>query len=238
MLDRCIPDEFTVMCLDGEKDHSPGEIRKTIENYFYGRGYKDEVEAFRLFGVIQRDHVAFSFRNARGCGFTLCELAGGYTVSDARKAIACFLQMMDAGILGLSSNAPYHINVVGMAQYAKAGEMALCLLPLRYYLYIPLLAAMQERCEQWMLSLEEEVKKYWRRSWPPELEGDHIDVGEIISLLEKLKGIGQLPQDWSGNYLSRKDFEVDDMGVLLRKRMLFIEKQKKLKDDYVKYTKL
>lgn len=89
-----------------------------------------------------------------------------------------------------------------------------------------------------MLSLEEEVKKYWRRSWPPELEGDHIDVGEIISLLEKLKGIGQLPQDWSGNYLSRKDFEVDDMGVLLRKRMLFIEKQKKLKDDYVKYTKL
>jgi len=238
MLDRCIPDEFTVICLDGEKDHSPGEIRKNFEIYFYGRGYSDEVEAFQLFGVIRRDHVAFSFRNARGCGFTLCELASGYTESDARMAMACFLQMMDAGILGLSSYAPYNINVVGMAQYAKAGEMALCLLPLRYYLYIPLLAAMQERCEQWMLSLEEEVKKYWRRSWPPELEGDQIDVGEIISLLEKLKRIGQFPQDWNGNYLSRKDFETDDMGELFGKRLQFIEKQKKLKYDYVKYAKL
>ena len=82
------------------------------------------------------------------------------------------------------------------------------------------------------------MKKYWRRSWPPELEGDQIDVGEIISLLEKLKRIGQFPQDWNGNYLSRKDFETDDMGELFGKRLQFIEKQKKLKYDYVKYAKL
>ena len=66
-----------------------------------------------------------------------------------------FLQMMDAGGTTVSSYAPNNVNVVGFAQYTKAGEQSLMILPLRLYDYIPMLDRIEYEARHRLLDKKE-----------------------------------------------------------------------------------
>jgi hypothetical protein len=231
LFQRDIPESFKVLDVsDSSSPSSMRDIRTRLEDYLYQRGYEEEKEAIALSQTFDLGVSNRAKRKARGCCFMLVELNQGYTQQDVEDSMAYFLQMMDAGVLGLSSYAPDNVRVVGMAQYAKAGEMALYIRPLQYYKYMPLLANMQYECEQWGRPLQAEVKKYWER-FSSTL---NIEEREIQDLLDTLAEIRQTPKDWEGNYLFRIDADanIKDETEAAEWKMGYINEQSKLLERY------
>lgn len=196
---------FSVFEGDGKEVSTDGqmEIVDALEKYFYGQGRREEIEAYELSGKPYFESSRRSRRIARGCCFLLNEVADNYSVEQAKYMIAYFLQMMDAGVLSLSSYAPSQIRVVGFAQFAKAGEQSLLLDILKHFEYIPVLAKIQSYCEYERLYIWQVLREY---SFSPVCDLSRDVTEELEDLVQSLEEMGQKPADWNKNYL----FKIDD----------------------------
>lgn len=201
------------------------KIRKRTEEYFYNQGSMEEKKAYEL---TQMSYIPFrqrGQRNARGCGFTLTELNQGYSKTESKYCMAYFLQMIDAGVGGLSSYAPNRVQVVGYSQFVKAGEQSLQIEILRNYKWIPLLSRMQLECDKRMRKLTDEVREYGTfKGWTQNI------IDSLIDFTDKLAGMGQTPRDWDGNYIGKLDGEREYLLQLVDQRSL-------LRNDYVDYAR-
>lgn len=231
LLQECLSEDSWISQL-GSEDFLKGNICSNIEKYFYERASREEKEAVELSRELYYPTPRRTHRNARGCCFVMRELFEHYTEDEVKLGTAYFLQMMDAGVLSLSSYAPSNVEVVGFAQFAKGGEMSLSLKPLEFYKYIPLLAKMQWVSRQTGRSLEEEVNGYWENISRKGIQYKEKD--EVLEFLEKLKQMGQTPQDWDGDYLCKIDLsqEVGEERNGWKEKRQYLEEQYQLVIDY------
>ena len=214
-------------------------IRRKVERYFYVRGSEEEREAH----VISRKPYAYererTARKARGCGFLFWELNDGYRELEAKYCIAYFLQMMDAGVVCLSSYAPNEINVVGLAQFAKTGEQSLVSEPLRFYEWIPMLAKIEDDCGENPEEFYEELEKYGLRA---QSGLDERKLREIENFVKRIYYMGQRIQDWNSwsmSYLYKLEYNLPDMqdASHYKKMSKFLDLQIKHLSDYMEYKR-
>ena len=104
--------EHFIMELDSSeaKDENieKATIRDKMEKYFYQNAIIEETSAFELTQISYVPTKRRSMRRVRGCGFTLAALAelnGCCSKSEMNYLLAYFLQMIDAGVLAISSYA-------------------------------------------------------------------------------------------------------------------------------------
>lgn len=208
-------------------------IVKREESFFYEKGRRDEQQAYEASRYLYIPDVWRLDRFVRGACFDLRQLFDGYSRQEFAYGMAYFLQMMDAGILSLSSYASQNIRVVGYAQFLKAGEKSLFLLPLEFYIYIPMLTAMQYRGEQLKGGMKGEIARF-RESGYSDIEKGQWD--DIIDFVETLQGIGQTPADWDEDFLSKKDFSLEEGDSEISKLAAFVNKQIEYRKKYIEYT--
>lgn len=211
------------------------QIKEKFENYFYLRASKEEISAFELSKKRYYPTPKRSERVVRGCGFVLNELCTGFTEIEARYAMAYFLQMMDAGILAVSSFSANHITVVGFSQFAKAGEQSLLIVPLRMYELLPMLEWVQKSCEAYGRGVREELLGYSQSEYC-DLSLKQID--DSISFLEGIAAMGQTAEDWDGNYLEKKELVQKNGESKISSVIDFLNKQSQHVRNYEAYTKL
>lgn len=207
---RVISDEREVLSLSADdKEVDEWKIVDQLEDYFYQQGYNEEKEAYQMSIRPYLGDAKWSKRVARGCCFILSELSEHYNLAMGKYMVAYFLQMMDAGVLSLSSYPPSRHIVVGYAQYAKAGEQSLLLEPLKKFEYIPLLATIQRHCEYEGKDFIQEIREYAVSS---ECDVPLPLMADLDDFVQALEEIGQQPADWYENYL----FRIDDQYHIQR----------------------
>lgn len=194
-------------------------IKGRVEDYFYEQGYREEQSAVALSNEFFYPREKGAERRVRGVCFALQELLYGLSVKQMEYCIAFVLQLADAGAISLSSYAPKNMLVVGFAQFAKAGEQALLLYPLKVYDYMPMLAAFQRKCRQQDWDMKEKLgsllhSRYWVS---PEGKDPDTEERELVGFLDTIEKINQMPEDWNGNYLARKCSNVRE-GIECRER--------------------
>jgi len=208
------------------------KIKEKNENYFYDNGIQDEKVAYKLSLNPYYPSKQRSCRFTKGCMFVLRELNDGYTEQEANYSIAFFLQMMDVGIMVLSSCAPNYVTVVGIAQYVKIGEQSLAIMPLRLYEWISLIAKIQRYCRWWGKDFKDEIREYGQSS-QCDIESEVID--RIIDFEDKLSQMGQNAEEWDKNPLDKIEFDVAEGKSLKMTQFEFMELQlthRKKYDDY------
>lgn len=235
-------DEHSILEIDAIDDSFVLEeqaIKQTLEDYFYKEGVHEEHSAYELSLIAYVPSQRRSIRNVRGCCFTLADLNKGYNESEMKYCLAYFLQMMDAGVLALSSYASKNTKVVGFAQFAKAGEQSLQIYPLRMYEYIPLLNQIEKKCDLNMLDYKDELEEYFNSL---ECDFSEREKHDIRHFLLTIMSIGQLPSDWNANYLMKIDFDIEDdkrknrvhyLIRFLKRQMEHVEKYKDYSNEEV-----
>lgn len=208
-------------------------IREDLEDYFYDNAIMEEISAFELTQISYVPTKRRSMRRVRGCGFTLDTLNDCYTKSEMDYSMAYFLQMMDAGVLAISSYASRETKVVGFAQFAKAGEQSLQIYPLRFYEYMPLLIKIYRRCVLNRLDFIEEIVRFFSSKYC-KVEFQRRD--EILDFVKRMLSVGQTPLDWSGNYLVKIDLgDEQDERTRVKSLLWFRGKQGLHVDSYEEY---
>lgn len=238
ILEKYISDErYIVQLREGNTEELSRErirqIVKREESFFYEKGRRDEQQAYELSRYLYVPDIWRVDRFVRGVCFDLRQLFEGYSRQEFVYGMAYFLQMMDAGILSLSSYASQNIRVVGYAQFLKAGEQSLFLLPMEHYSYVPMLTAMQRRGEQLKGGLKGEIARF--------RESGYSNIGEeqwndIMDFVETLQGIGQTPEDWDEDFLRKKDFSLEEGDSTISKLKAFVNEQIEYRKKYMEYT--
>ena len=116
-----------------------------------------------------------------------------YKVSDVVQEIKDYLyllQMSDTGI----------VEIVN--QKIDVKEMALLIMPLRYYKYLPMLDEVWDFCELSKISCDEVISKICD-SYPEEFLG--ISAEALMGFMKLLLKINQEPKEYMSNYSSRID---------------------------------
>lgn len=189
------------------------EIKLRVEDYFYEKGCADEEAAYRLKNNLYLQSDRRSIRRARGVCFTMADLNRGYTEQKSRYCVAYFLQMMDAGGTTVSSYAPNNVHVVGLAQYTKAGEQSLMILPLRLYDYIPMLDRIEYEARHRLMDKKFVAWKFMNE-YPEHYPSG--TQGQILEFLDRLERMGSLVDDWDVNYIDKVEWEEE--GKKVRKK--------------------
>lgn len=204
-----------------------------LEDYFYEQACGDEIEAYQAsresFPAARKRTV----RNLNNCVTTIRTLGKGKSYKQLDYIMAYFLQMMDAGILALSSYASSDINVVGYSQFEKAGEQSLFIYSIRYNLYFPLLYNIEAHCQYTNRRIEEEMDAYFS-SEICKIEGPIQK--KLKDFIVHLRKMGQLPSDWRINYIYKvqNDNPVNDQFQATVSR---IKKQNQYVENYMEYLK-
>jgi hypothetical protein len=155
-----------------------------------------------------------------------------------KDGIRYFLQMMDAGIIAISSYASNNMNVAGFAQFAKNGEQSLLIKPLKMYEYMPMLDLMWRKCIQWGWKIKEELTNFYNSQYWGERTGDE-ELENIKDFIANLQELGQEPADWCGNFMERiPKIENDDDGNPVNKRSKIISNQYSRLAGYLQYLSL
>ena len=210
-------------------------IKDKLERHFYRKAEEEERAAYELRQQQYRMLMQCSERKVRGCGFVLGELNDGYGEKQLNYSMAYFLQMMDAGILSISSFASNRIRVVGMAQFVKAGEQSLLLYPLEMDEYMPLLVEMQHRSEMYGKDLEKEIERY---SHSLQCDISQQEIRKIVEFVKRIEYIGGTPMDWEGNFLAKKQLQEEENDEKLSKILQYLSKQYEHLEQYRKYIRL
>lgn len=240
ILESSIPDDkYVVECSQGDEREISSEqkrkIRRRSEDYFYNKGKGEEISALELSKLPYFETAQRSVRDVRGCSFILRQLSEGYNEAEMDYFFAHFLQMMDAGILTLSSYAPNDMKVVGFAQFAKAGEQSLVVKPLRIYSYIQMLSKMQKECERLQKDIVQELLEYART---PRSGLTEDSVSKIKDFLKDIKEMEQKPQDWRGNFYMNLEQEEDvDQPLSLKELLQYYAVEEELLGNYEQYVK-
>lgn len=173
------------------------------EDHFWNRGYEAEMMAHEYTGKL---YLSGRKRGQQPMVTVEDELRYLFkypTQEQLRVGIICFLQMMDAGIVGVTSNAPIDKVDFGYAQYVKYGEQALLHATIELYEYIPVLVMIQQKCNLMKTDIKQELVLF-EQSGLLEQEELEFDRDRIMEYLDKLETMGQHVRDWSGNFYRRK----------------------------------
>lgn len=214
-------------------DEEKRKIKYRLEDYFYHIAYEDEKEACILSERPYYHTDERSKRNARGCGFLLREVNSGYTELQAAYSFAYFLQMMDAGVLSLSSYAYRKVKVVGFSQFAKPGEQSLLLMPLRMYEWLPLISQVQRYCEWCGRKFSDEMYEYGN-SKECDINSTLL-IEEIVKFVDDLSVIRQEADEWIGYYINKIEVDISEGETLRTARFHFTEKQLAHVKKYAEY---
>ena len=210
-----------------------------LEEYWYQVALQEEKKARLALRKPYHEALDYSRRKVYGCGFTLEELFDESSEDNVEWGLVYFLQMMDAGMIGVSSYSAKYMNVVGFSQFVKAGEMSLLIYPMRMMEYIPLLVVIQHFCQNVSWDWQEEVKKYCRSPY------SQMDIGEVEKVsdfVEKLADGLQYPDEWDICYDDRVEYAVADATEReneirqLGKQMRLALKSKKHLSNFEKYV--
>ena len=213
--DKLVPKRNSfIKCRNFSDNVSEKKIRQRLEDEFYKSGWDEEREACLFFRnpIFSREN-RFQ-RKTKECavviGQMIDELELGYT--NIKKLFGYFMQMMDTGVLAISSNPGQNCVVSGLSQFVKTGELALLILELRYYKYLWMLDEVDEFCEQYGVDAEYILEKIIMNN--PESfiksNSERITAAELADVLKKLHDIDQRPKDWLSNYVSRLDVSKSD----------------------------
>ena len=175
------------------------DLFRGLQDYFYDQGYLEEQEALAYNGL-DESLFGLSHKTVRGCCFVLRDQLRDVGLVDVHYGIAYFLQLMDAGVLSLSSLTVRDVKVVGYAQFAKAGEQSLMIKPMRYVQYMPVLSIACEWCDMVHHNYMKHLKSYGQSEYC-DLSSD--EMGKLISFVEDLEKIKQKAVDWYMNYVPR-----------------------------------
>ena len=190
-------------------DDNPDEkmIKTCLEDKFYKSGWDEEREAcIFLENRFYSSENRFQ-RNTDDCAKVIGDIIDELNLglNGIKVFFAFFMQMMDAGILSISSNAGKNCEVFGLAQFVKTGEQALLIKPLRFYKYLPMLNEVKEFCELHRIETEDVLKKIIQSDFENYTAEDSQGVTEkeLADFLKELDDINQEPKDWLNNYSSR-----------------------------------
>lgn len=190
-------------------DDNPDEkmIKTCLEDKFYKSGWDEEREACTfLENRFYSSENRFQ-RNTDDCAKVIGDIIDELNLglNGIKVFFAFFMQMMDAGILSISSNAGKNCEVFGLAQFVKTGEQALLIKPLRFYKYLPMLNEVKEFCELHRIETEDVLKKIIQSDFENYTAEDSQGVTEkeLADFLKELDDINQEPKDWLNNYSSR-----------------------------------
>ncbi len=206
---RCIKEEKKICGIANKSCDSMQRMADTLEDYWYNVALNEEKRIRDALKRLYNESAGYLRRRVRGCAFTLEELLDGYDENSMDWGFSYFLQMMDAGIIGVSSYTARNIKVVGFAQFVKAGEMSLLLYPMRMMEYIPLLIEIRQLCAKFEWDWQEEVREYCRSSYSKMGTKQARKMEEFVS---KLDESGQCPEEWDIYYDNRVQFLNADAG--------------------------
>lgn len=191
------------ICMIGSDRISTDDLVDKLEEYWYQVALQEEKKARLALRKPYHEALDYSRRKVYGCGFTLEEIFDGSSEDNVEWGFAYFLQMMDAGMIGVSSYSDKYMNVVGYSQFVKAGEMSLVIYPLRMIEYIPLLVAIQQFCRNIDWDWQEEAKKYCNSPYSQMGAGEIEKVSDFVDkLAEGLQG----PEEWDICYDDRVEY--------------------------------
>lgn len=220
IINTCVSDDDIIFSFNNQinylnNDNWEKDIRNNIEDYFYRQGVEEEISAFELSKGLYYNTPLRSERAVEENGCILKRLLKDYDPARARFGVAYYLQMMDAGILTISSFAKNRENVKGFIQYAKAGELSLLTRVVRIFEYDVLFKKMQRHCWNHNLEFYNVLYIYLTE------DAKHIDVEmkeNILEYIRNLDKMGQSINDWPNNCLQRFDFKKDnpEFGDLIK----------------------
>ena len=213
--EQTVPRRFIfIKCRNFEDNVSEEKIRQCLEDEFYKSGWDEEREACLFFkNPVFSKETRFQ-RKTKECavviGKLIEELEIGYT--NIKKFFGYFMQMMDTGVLAISSNPGQNCIVGGMSQFVKTGELALLILELRYYKYLWMLNEVDMFCKQTEIDAEYIFDKIIKDNPKCFIKSDleRITATELAGVLKRLHEIDQRPKDWLSDYASRLDVSKSD----------------------------
>ena len=188
--------------LNNEADDNNAQVVKYMEDVLYNQAYRDEKNAFELCKEHFLEEGRRSVRNVDNCFSFIRQICDGHSEPYVRREIAYLLQMMDNGIMSLSSFASKNIRVVGMAQFQKCGEQSLAILPRRYYLYIPLLNKVEQRCIHTNKKFEIELSNFLDSKY---CNIERTTKDELYKFMIELHQMGQTAGEWLGQHFNKVD---------------------------------
>ena len=208
-------------------------IRKDIENKFYELGWEDELNAVSCEKMIVFDTRDIFVRKNQDCYSLLKVFMDNKTREERNYYLAIFFQMMDAGILSLSSFASENDSVDGFRQFIKAGEQAMFLYPIAMYLYVPLLTMIEQNAGLKRVDIFSELEDFF--------DSDKCDISgkdkeNIKSYVDKIYQIEQKMAEWNGNYYRKLD--LPDREKNINNMRQFFERQKKYMQEYLEFSRM
>ncbi len=173
-------------------DKAKARIREQLENLFFWQGMKEEVEAKKVLNSPSVREIQKLKRTVYGCAYVISAL-----VSETRNlnfTMAYFMQMMDAGVIGISSNGGTRGIVDGFCQFEKAGEQSLLTQPIRNLRYIPFLNLLCDFCRELALDKKAVLNEFCIKY---NLQAEYKQIELFLDILDNM---GQHPGDWMGDY--------------------------------------
>lgn len=218
---------------DRLSDLEKSRIRKKLEKRFYDLGWEDELSAVNCEKKIVFDTRGIFVRKNSDCYSLIQRLVNLETWEGRNYLIAIFFQMMDAGILSLSSFASDDDSVDGFRQFIKAGEQAMFLYPIAMYLYVPLLTLIEQSARLKGIGIYSELEDFFDSAICDIPAEDKVSIKRYI---EKIYMIEQKMEEWNGNYYRKIDLP-DEKRRINSKRQ-FYEQQIKYRREYQEFSKM
>ncbi len=191
------------------------DITENIENLIYEQGWNDEQEA-KWISAFPFYETPFHFRRKNLSCYETFKTLYGYREDEPLNrrslldySIRIFLQMMDCGVIAVSSYPPVGKDVLGLEQYEKAGEQSMTLLPIRYLLYLPMLSRMESVAKAKQIPLHEEAERYFK---VVPFEDDRFEQSDIIAFIDKLTEVEQSVSDWNDDYVGSAPYLRSEKG--------------------------
>jgi hypothetical protein len=200
---RCVKEEKEICQISHKNCVSAQEMADRLEDYWYNIAISEEKAIRGALRRLYNESAEYLRRRVRGCASTLGELFGGCDENGIDWGFSFFLQMMDAGIIGVSSYTARNSRVEGFEQFVKAGEMSLLLYPLRMMEYIPLLIEIHQLCSKLEWDWQEEAAEYCKSVYSGM---STRETGRVKEFIDKLKAGGQSPEEWDINYDNRVQY--------------------------------
>lgn len=182
------------------------QLKFRLENFFYERGRDSEHKVYntrkhyRYFeSDITNDHIYAE-------GYALKLLFENLNCRDVVVGLALYLQLMDAGVFSINGVNQYTKGAIKSSQFAKAGEQALLVYPLRLNEFIPFITMAYDYANSMGERPEKHIEDFFKSSEGLRMKElakenrDNISALRVNSLIGNLRYMGQQPSDWDGDY--------------------------------------
>ena len=184
------------------------DIVNSLEQYWETIAAEEEERARLIAGNPVFYSERKKLRHTHNCGEMINELFNGRSQEEMGLGIAYILQMMDRGMISVSSYGSGEESTKGFIQRAKAGEMSLLIYPSKMKEYIPLLAKIYNYCEKRGLEWWKIANDYCNSSYSRMSQEECQSVEKFVKYLYYYD---QNPDEWDIYYgndvINNKDTE-------------------------------